>query len=72
VEEGPLQPERAQRAVDLPRAVLRVADDRRAQLREVAMDLVPCWEVKTKLALTSHPVFITRSAKLEQLWAAPQ
>jgi hypothetical protein len=29
-------------------------------------------EVKAKLALTSHPVFMTRSAKLEPLWAAPQ
>jgi hypothetical protein len=29
------------------------------------------WEVKANFVLSSHPVFMTRSAKLEQLWAAP-
>ena len=29
------------------------------------------WEVKANFALTPHQLFMTRSAQLEQLWAAP-
>jgi hypothetical protein len=29
------------------------------------------WEVKANFALTSHQLFMARSAQLEQLWAAP-